>query len=170
LRICFDKDIDEQYEQRAREMAALVEEDLRKQIVIMRGKGHGNRATMIKLARLQEGTAEEGYVLSQIYTADRSTAATEFLSMGREERSYAVMDFNGFDSKNAPPFQAQVTAATLLQQLYPERLQTLVMVEPPFWLRTLLTMLGPFLSAGITARIKHATGEVRERKVLCSTA
>jgi hypothetical protein len=142
-------------------MAALVEEDLKKQLVIMRGKGHGNRATMIKLARLQEGTTEKGYVLAQIYTADRSTAATEFLSMGREERSYAVMDYNGFGSKNAPPFQAQVTAATLLQKLFPERLQTLVMVEPPFWIRTVLTMLAPFLSDGITARIKHVTGEVR---------
>jgi hypothetical protein len=162
LRLCFKPDLPlaEKDEKRAQEMAAQVEDDLQKQIVVMRGQDRGSRAMMIKFARVQEGTVEEPYVLSQIYVADRSTATTEFLSMGTEERSCCVYDYNGFDSKNSPSFSAQVAAATLLQKLFPERLQTLVMVEPPFWLRSALMLLSPFLSAGITDRMKMASGEV----------
>ena len=160
LRVCFDENINGDDENKAREMASKVEDEMKKQVVIMRGNDRQNRGTMIKFARLSEGTDQEGYVLCQIYAAERSIAVTEFLSMGHEERSVAIYDYNGFDSKNSPPFACQVAAATLLQKLYPERLQTLVMVEPPFWLRGLLTLLSPFLSTAITDRIKMASGEV----------
>ena len=97
LRVCFNKDsspiaLNERTEKRVEEMTALVESDLKKQIVIMRGHDRKSHAMMIKFARLDSGTTEEPYILSQIYMADRSTAATEFLSMGKEERSCAVYD------------------------------------------------------------------------------
>jgi hypothetical protein len=130
------------------------------QYVVIRGRDRENRAVMIKYPRVKPGTIEEGYVMSQIYMAERSIAATEFLSLGTEERSSAIFDYNGFDSNNSPPFKMQVAAATTLQKVFPERLQTLVMISPPFWLRTLLNMLTPLLSASITKRIKHATGVV----------
>ena len=165
LRVCFNKDLDEKDREKAQEMAKQIEDDLSKQIVIMRGQDKGGRPTMIKFARMEEGTEEEPYVLAQIYVADRSTATAEFLSLGTEERSFAVYDYNGFESKNSPTVQAQIKAATLLQKLYPERLQTLVMVEPPFWLRGLMTLLGPFLSESITERIKMASGEEEKETV-----
>ena len=122
LRVCFNKAstliaLDERKEKRIEEMSTLVESDLKKQIVIMRGHDKASHAMMIKFARLDTGTTEEPYILSQIYMADRSIATTEFLSMGKEERSCAVYDYNGFESKNAPPFQAQVSAATRLQKV-----------------------------------------------------
>ena len=122
LRVCFNKasspiEFDERTERRIEEMEAHVESDLKKQIVIMRGHDRESHAMMIKFARVDSGTTEETYVLSQIYMADRSTAATEFLSMGKQERSCAVYDYNGFESKNSPPFQAQVSAATQLQKV-----------------------------------------------------
>ena len=48
-----------------------------------------------------------------------------------------------------------VSFAFLLTRLF---LKTLVMVEPPFWLRGVLSLLGPFLADSITERIKMATG------------
>jgi hypothetical protein len=41
------------------------------------------------------------------------------------------------------------------------------MVEPPFWLRGVLSLLGPFLADSITQRIKMATG-VDERHTVFS--
>jgi hypothetical protein len=139
---------------------------MEKQYVVMRGHDRDNRTIMIRFLRTQTGTTEEAYVLAMIYMAERSVAATEFLSMGTEERSIAVYDYNGFDSSNAPPFKIQATAATLLQKICPERLQILVMVEPLFWLRGVLSLLNPFLSESITSRIKWASGVVSVVRLL----
>lgn len=127
----------------------------------MRGNDRNNRTIMIKLPRTETGTVEEGYVMAQLYMAERSTASTEYLSVGTEEKSLAIYDYVGFDSNNAPAFNSQVTAATLLQKTFPERLQTLVMIEPPFWLKGVLTLIKPFLSGTITERIKLVSGKVR---------
>ena len=163
LRTCFhteNTNLSPQDEKRSREMASLVRFDMQKQYHIMRGQDRKNHSIMIKYPRMKPDTTEEAYILSQLYMAERSTAATEFLSLGTTERSLAVYDYNNFDSSNAPPFKMQVNAATLLQKLYPERLQTLVMVEPHYWLRGVLKMLTPFLSTTITERIKMASGVV----------
>ena len=141
-------------------MADLVRRDMEKQYTIMRGHDKENRAIMIKYPRTLPGTTEDEYLISQIYMAERSTAATEFLSLGCQERSMAIYDFGGFASGNAPPFKMQVTIATSLQKTFPERLQVIVMVEPPFWLRSVLNLLTPFLSESITKRVRMASGLV----------
>jgi hypothetical protein len=162
LRTCFDSDfpVKEEDEKRSQEIASLVESDLKRQYVVMRGQDRENRSVMIKFPRTKTGTTEDSYVMAQIYMAERSIAVTELLSLGTEERSLAVYDYNNFDSSNAPPFTIQTAAATLLQRIFPERLETLVMVEPPFWLRGVLSLLNPFLSGSITERIKLASGVV----------
>ena len=142
-------------------MADLVRADMSRQYTVMRGHDQHNRTIMFKFPRVKTGTMEDSYILSQVYMAERSTAATEFCSLGTQERSLAVYDFNGFESSNAPPFQMQLNAATLLQKTFPERLGMVVMIEPPFWLRTLFNMISPFLSTTISERIKWASGMVR---------
>ena len=52
-------------------------------------------AVMIKFPRIKTGTIQEGYTMAMLYMADRSVAATEFLSNGTQERSLAVFDYNG---------------------------------------------------------------------------
>ncbi len=131
-----------------------------RQYNVMRGSDKQNRSFMIKFPRVKTGATEESYILTQLYMAERSTAATEFCSLGTQERSLAIYDYNGFDSANAPPFQMQLNAATVLQKTYPERLGMVVMVEPPFWLRGLFNMIAPFLSTSITDRIKWVSGVV----------
>jgi hypothetical protein len=135
---------------------------MQKQKNVMRGHDRENHSVMIKFPRTKTGTSEESYIMAQIYMAERTIAGTEFLSLGTQERSLAVYDYNNFESSNAPPFKMQAAAATLLQNLYPERLKILVMLEPHFWLRGVLKLMNPFLSASITERIKMASGVVSE--------
>lgn len=162
LRTCFDPDfpVKQEDEARSQELANLVRSDMQQQYCVMRGHDRKNHSVMIKYPRTTTGTTEESYIIAQVYMADRSTAATEFLSLGTEERSVAVYDYNNFDRNNSPPFKMQAAAAVLLQKIFPERLQTLVMVEPHFWLRGVLKLLNPFLSETITERIKMASGVV----------
>jgi hypothetical protein len=163
LRKCFSSqfEITEEEQARATEMAELVRADMTRQYTVMRGHDNQNRTIMFKFPRVKTGATEDSYILSQVYMAERSTATTEFYSLGTQERSVAVYDFNEFDSSNAPPFQMQLNAAQLLQKTFPERLGVVVMVEPPFWLRSLFNMISPFLSTTISERIKWAAGVVR---------
>lgn len=136
---------------------------MKKQYHILRGIDRHDQVVMIKYPRMEGDTTEKAYVNAQLYMAERSVAATEFFSRGKRERSVAVYNYLGFDRSMSPPFAMQVTAATQLQKVYPERLQTLVFVEPPFWLKGVLGLLSPFLSDSITERIKWASGmEERE--------
>lgn len=146
-------------------MAALIRLDMDKQCHILRGQDQYGQAIMIKYPRTQPGTIEAAYVMAQIFMAERSTACTEFLTYATKERSMAVYNYIGFDKSASPGFAMQVAVATLLQKLYPERLQTLVFVEPPFWLKSILAVLTPFLSDSITERIQWATGD-EERDVV----
>ena len=165
LRTCFGSQFEVAQDdvERANEMAELIRADMTRQYNVMRGHDKQNRTVMIKFPRVKSGATEESYILTQLYMAERSTAATEFCSLGTQERSVAIYDYNGFDSNNAPAFQMQLNAATLLQKTYPERLGLVVMVEPPFWLRGLFSMISPFLSSSITDRIKWASGVVSMR-------
>jgi hypothetical protein len=161
LRTCFDPThvyLNADDEARGKEMAELVRLDMKKQFHILRGQDKYGQAVMIKYPRREANTTEAAYVMSQIYMAERSTAATEFLTRARHERSIAVYNYLGFDRSMSPAFPMQIAAATQLQKMYPERLQTLVFVEPPFWLKAVLGVLNPFLSDAITERIQWATG------------
>lgn len=148
----------------------LVRADMARQYTVMRGHDNQHQSIMFKFPRVKTGATEDSYILSQVYMAERSTAATEFCSLGTQERSIAVYDFNGFDSSNAPPFQMQLNAATLLQKTFPERLGVVVMIEPPFWLRGLFNMISPFLSTTISERVKWAAGLVRFIFFICKTS
>lgn len=167
LRTCFGSQFEIAIDdvERANEMAELIRADMMRQYNVMRGHDKHNRTVMIKFPRVKAGATEDSYILTQLYMAERSTAATEFCSLGTQERSVAIYDYNGFDSNNAPPFQMQLNAATLLQKTFPERLGLVVMVEPPFWLRGLFGMISPFLSSSITDKIKWASG-VEEKEAI----
>lgn len=168
LRTCFDADHDYENPEdapRALQMADLVRSDMERQFHIVRGQDKFGQSIMIKYPRTKGGTIEDSYVMAQIYVAERSTAATEFLTRGQRERSIAVYNYLGFDRSTSPGFTMQVAAATQVQQLYPERLQTLVFVEPPFWLQGILSMLKPFLSETVTERIQWATGQEQRSSI-----
>lgn len=150
-------------------MEGLIRSDMEKQYHILRGMDNKCQAVMIKYPRTISGTTEQSYLMAQIYMAERSTATTEFLSRGKYERSVAVYDYIGFDRAMSPPFAMQVVAATQMQRIYPERLQTLVMIEPPFWLKGVLGLLTPFLSESITQRIQLASGMAEREQVFTST-
>ena len=75
-------EVAEEDKARSKELAELVRADLSKQYNIMRGHDKHNRTVMIKFPRIETGTTEESYVVSQLYMAERSTATTEFCSSG----------------------------------------------------------------------------------------
>jgi hypothetical protein len=70
LRTCFDPAhvyLDADDEQKAKEMAALVRFDLKKQYHVLRGHDGSGRCVMIKYPRTEDGAEEKSYMLANIY-------------------------------------------------------------------------------------------------------
>mmetsp|Transcript_18609 Transcript_18609/g.51747 ORF Transcript_18609/g.51747 Transcript_18609/m.51747 type:complete len:394 (-) Transcript_18609:1031-2212(-) len=157
---------EETEEEYSKRIGNLILEDLTHQKVIMRARDREHRGVMIKYARLSTGTTEDSYIWSQVYMAERSVAVAEYGTLGKHERTVSIFDYHGFESSKAPAVSTQIKTANLLQNLYPERLQSLLFLEPPFWLRGVLAVLKPVISAEILDRIEMATGTEETSKMV----
>ena len=136
---------------------AVVAKDMKRQTVVMRGHDRDSRAVLIKYPRSTDGVTQEEYLTTQLYIAERANACTEFVSRGRHETLTAIFDFgasHGTSKKHNPPMSWQLSAIQTLQQLYPERLHKLVILEPPFWMRGVFSAIRPFLSGTTRHKIE----------------
>lgn len=138
-----------------------LEEELSKQVMVVRGKDRESHSIVVKMPRESPETNEETFITAQLYIAERAIAATEFLSCGENEKVVAIFEFGTYSSANAPPFRVMRAMATILQRNYPERLFHLVILDPPFFMRTIYTLIHPFLSADTNEKVILISNEVR---------
>jgi hypothetical protein len=160
LRTCFynENDDDATLDERskAKAMRDHIQQDMRQQPVVMK-KGESSRTVLVKFPRQatdDAGSTEDAYLTTQLYIAERANACTEFSSRGHDERIVAIFDFGGYDSSHSPPLKWQLSAVRRLQHLYPERLQRLVVLDAPFWMRGLFQAIRPFLSQATREKIQ----------------
>jgi hypothetical protein len=139
--------------------------DLEKQHVVMRGQDRQSRAILIKFARTMEGTTQDAYLGTQLYIAERALAVGEFTSRGQQEQIVAVFDMSKQQSKHSPPMSWQLSAVLRLQQLYPERLGKLIVLDPPFFMRGLFHGIKPFLSATTKNKIQLVSSQEKEKRI-----
>lgn len=154
----YDSDEDAKVAQQYR---SYLEEELLKQVMVVRGKDRESHAVVIKMPRESPETNEEAFIMAQLYIAERAMAATEFLSCGENEKVVAIFEFGTYSSSNAPPFRVMRSMTTILQRNYPERLFHLVILDPPFFMRTIYTLIHPFLSADTNEKVILISNEVR---------
>ena len=128
--------------------------DMKSQPVIMKGHDKDRRAAMLKGSRLAAGGTEDEYLTSQLYVAERANACAEFVSKGLQEKMVAVFDFSTYQSGNSPPLKWQLSAIRTIQNLYPERLHMLILLEPPFWMRGVYRSIRPFLPTATQQKIQ----------------
>jgi hypothetical protein len=147
---------------KAKTMRDHIQQDMKQQPVVMK-KGE-SRTVLVKFPRqaTDDGTTEDAYLTTQLYIAERANACTEFASSrvsgGNSsqdgERIVAIFDFGGYDSSHSPPLKWQLSAVRRVQHLYPERLQRLVILDAPFWMRGLFQAIRPFLSQATRQKIE----------------
>lgn len=145
----------------AEQYRAYIEEEMSKQIMVVRGKDRESHAIVIKMPRESPETNEEAFITAQLYIAERAIAATEMLSQGEKEKVVAIFEFGTYSSSNAPPFRVMRSMAQMLQRNYSERLYHLVILDPPFFMRTIYTLIHPFLSADTNEKVIMISNEVR---------
>jgi 16S rRNA G966 N2-methylase RsmD len=167
LRSCFYDDSSDASERNDIELAeklkSLVREDLERQLMVVRGSDGESRSIVYKPPRESPTNADENeaYVATQIYTAERAIATTEYISRGQQEKLFVVFSFENYLSSNSVSIAAMKESSRILQRLYPERLEKLVILDPPFWMRAIVALVSPLLSLATRKKMKLVSGEVR---------
>jgi hypothetical protein len=106
--------------------------------------------------------ADEAFFLTQLYTAERAIAMSEFRQNqrgdccdepSRDDKLCVIFNFRDYSSRNSPSKSILVSLIKVLQTCYPERLGVLLVLDPPFWMRALFNLVWPFLSRATAEKI-----------------
>lgn len=143
-----------------------LEDELGKQPNVVGGHDRQDRAVIVRWGRSNATFDHDGFLLTQIYTAERAIAATEIRSMGKEETIILMVDLANYDRRHVPPISKMMEAFTKLQRLYPERLLHSILLDPPLWARALHATLKPFLSKRTKKRIVIISGQKEKETIL----
>ena len=145
---------------------AMITTDIKKQHCYVRGKDKDGRALLVIHPRTDKHTVDEEFVAMMVYIMERAAAATEFTSRGIQEKLLVVLDFGTFKSSLAPPMSAIKALSAILQSRYSERLKNLVILDPPFWMRTMYGLIKPFLDPVTKAKFIVATGGKKKTETI----
>jgi CRAL/TRIO domain len=136
-------------------MERLIERDLNSQTMVIRGHDKLNRPIILRFPRQRVWSVdsdassqedEDSFYWAQLYIAERAIAVAEIRSRGQSELLAVFFGFGSYDSKNAPPVGVMIRTVTGLQANYPERLGKAVVMDVPFWINALISVVQPFLS------------------------
>jgi hypothetical protein len=173
LRSCFDDSSAEYYENEKDEKLAqkyrtLISKNLAKQPMVVKA-GSADRGVLNIGARCCTDMNDEGFVLTAIYMIERSVAATEYLSKGNEIMIDVVVDASCFKSKYAHSRITLKTLVNILQNHYPQRLNTLIVLDPPLWLSTLYSLLlSTFVDQRTRSKFQLARGSKARKSILAN--
>lgn len=155
LRSCFYEDnYDSNSDtQLANKYKCLIFQDLERQATVVEGVDSNDRTIVYKPLRTSNPPdADEAFLLTQLYTAERAIAQSEFT--GKKEKLCVIFNFQNYSSRNSPSKMTLVTLVKVLQTCYPERLGILTVLEPPFWMRAIFNIVWPFLSRATADKIR----------------
>jgi hypothetical protein len=144
---------------RMEKMASHIKDDLGRQKGYVHGHDKEGRAVLVIRSRQVAVADDEAFVLSVLYSMERAIASTEYYTGGVQEKIIVVLDFGQFSSSLSPSMSAVQTVAKILQNRYTERLFKMVIIDPPFWMRTMYLMIKPFLDPVTTAKFILAAGD-----------
>jgi hypothetical protein len=144
-------------------------DELGKQMMAVVGLDEENRAVVVKGSRTNSDTAIEAYFIMQVYASERAIALTEVASRGKQEHLFVIFDFAAYRSQDAPPTLPLRGALADLQKIYKERLHQLVILDPPFFLNLIYTIISPFLDATTREKVDMVSGQSRRHQLVTAS-
>ncbi len=169
LRTCFQSFVyaNEKEAQIAKKYRSYISQDLASQMAVVRGHDKDERAMILIFPRVSaDSYSDEAFIITILYTMERAIACTEALSKGRHEKIIAVLYFAHFHFSHSPSLTAVKKLASILQHRYPERLKNLVVIDPPFWIRAMYSLVKPFLDPDTRQKFILASGDKGKQQVL----
>ena len=143
--------------------------DMERQHQFLRGRSADGLPLLLKIPRVGPGTTDEGYVNQLLYVADRAAAISEFVTCGQQEHICAIFSMKNQDSSVTPSMSCQIGAINLVQQLYPGRMSTILMLDSPFLIRGLFNAVKPVLSASMrksTFMLAGSSGKKKTKEIV----
>ena len=162
MRACFQNDMELSNEtdaMRVEKMCSYIHNDLGRQKGFVYGHDKHGRAILIIRSREVAVADDEAFILAVLYLMERAIASTESHTKGAQEKIIVVLDFGNFSSSLSPSMSAVTTVAKTLQNRYTERLYKMIIIDPPFWMRTMYACVKPFLDPITTAKFILASGD-----------
>lgn len=133
----------------------------------VRGKSVDGRALYVVLPhKFTSGFDPEWYMKYNIYTLERAIAITENASDGRLEKVVVVFDFGSYSHALRPPMGLSKELQFCLRDHYPERVDTVVLVDTPFIFRAFWAIMKPFIDPVTRRKVKFVTGDDHKTEVL----
>lgn len=169
MRACFNENIQIQVDHdrtKLEKMRAFIQDDLTRQKGYIHGHDNDGRAILVVRSRELAVTDDEAFILALLYLMERAIACTESYTAGKQEKIIVVLDFGNFSSYLSPSMTAVKTVAKTLQYRYTERLHKMVIIDPPFWMRSMYTLVRPFLDPLTTAKFILAAGDQAKHDAL----
>lgn len=147
-------------------LRTFIRDDLRRQKAYVYGHDKQGHAILIVRSREIIAANEEAFILALLYMMERAIATTESYTKGQQEKIMVVLDFGNFWSYMSPSLTSVKTVARTLQNRYTERLYKMVIIDPPFWMRTMYALVQPFLDPITMAKFIMATGDKAKHQAL----
>ena len=136
---------------------------------VVRGHDKEDRAIFFAFPRKQPGNADEeseqAFVDSVVYSLERTLAASELQSMGRQDELFVVLDTKG---ASCPPIKTLQAAVGVLQKYYPCRLKHCVVLNAPFVLSGIWKMLKPFLDPTTASKFMFPSSKASKKPSIIS--
>jgi len=155
----------EEEAEEAENLKSAILSDQIKQNSFVRGHEKGGRSIIILRSRSAADTDEEEFITSTIHTMERAIAVTEHDTNSKQEKVMVVLDFGEFKSSLSPSLHSAKRMSAILQNHYPERLYKLIVIDPPFWMRTMYNLLKPFLDPETKKKFMMATGDKQKENM-----
>lgn len=165
LRSCFDETLpiyaNEKDKKIAQRYRSLISDEMKAQSMFVKA-GRTGRGVLVLGSRICKETLEEAFVMTVMYMIERAIAVTESLSRGKEQKIDVIIDVSHFKPKCAPRKSTLKAVFHILQEHYPERLRTLVVLEPPLWVSTLFAIVSKFLDQRTRNKVQLARGKSKQ--------
>ncbi|KAL9655638.1 hypothetical protein ABK040_002301 [Willaertia magna] len=107
----------------------------------------------------ENSTDYEKNIKLLVYTVER---AIDSMPEGVEQMCW-VIDFNGYSTRNAPPFSVAKQTLSILNDCYPERLGSALLVDTPFIFNIFWRAISPFINPVTKAKINFVKGNDTEK-------
>jgi len=171
IRTCFDSTVEYMYDNDmdlAKAYRSFISAELGVHPMFIKA-GTTGRGVLVIGARSCKETTEETFLVTIIYMMERACAATETYSQGKEQAMDVVLDIGGFKANCAPRRSTLKTVFHVLQSHYCQRLNVLVVLDPPLWMSALYTVVSAFLDQRTRRKFQMPRGSKAKQSKLAAT-
>ncbi|EFC49514.1 hypothetical protein NAEGRDRAFT_78034 [Naegleria gruberi] len=127
--------------------------------LFQRGFDKNNRPIIYMFPARENSTDYEKNIKLLVYTMER---AVDAMPEGVEQMTW-IIDFNGYTTRNAPPFSVAKQTLSILNECYPERLGACFMVDTPFIFNIFWRAISPFINPVTKNKIHFVNGKESEK-------